>query len=156
MEKIDLYYLKKNISKIRLKNPSFKIVATNGCFDVLHYGHVKMLKFAKRKGDYLIVGLNSDKSVKKIKGKNRPINNQRHRKKVLEELRSVDAVFIFNKTTCEDFLKTVKPDVYVKGGDYNINSLNEKEKNALKSCNSKIIFVKFKKGLSSTNILNKI
>lgn len=147
----------KNFINLQIrKNPSVKIVATNGCFDVLHYGHVEMLKNAKSQGDLLIVGLNSDNSVKQLKGANRPINNENYRKKLLEELRCVDFVAIFNDSTCQDFLRAVRPNIYIKAGDYSLDSLNLKEKKELLDCGAEIKFVKFVNELSSTNILNRI
>ena len=95
-----------------------KIVFVNGCFDVLHRGHIELLKFSKRIGDQLVVGLNSDESIKRIKGSDRPINNQKDRKMMLEELRCVDKVIIFDEDTPYDLIQSVNPDIIVKGGDY--------------------------------------
>ena len=95
-----------------------KTVFTNGCFDVLHRGHIELLKFSKRIGDHLVVGLNSDESIKRIKGSDRPINNQKDRKMLLEELRCVDKVIIFDEDTPYDLIQSVNPDIIVKGGDY--------------------------------------
>ena len=94
-----------------------KTVFTNGCFDVLHRGHIELLKFSKRIGDQLVVGLNSDESIKRIKGSDRPINNQKDRKMMLEELRCVDKVIIFDEDTPYDLIQSVNPDIIVKGGD---------------------------------------
>lgn len=96
-----------------------KIIFTNGCFDILHVGHVKLLEYAKSLGDYLIVGLNSDESVKKLKGPSRPINNQNNRKYILESLKCVNEVAIFNEDTPLNIIKKIKPNIIVKGGDYN-------------------------------------
>lgn len=108
------------ISKItsELKNKRKKIVFTNGCFDILHSGHVKYLEKANKFGDILVIGLNSDKSVKKIKGKNRPINTQNERAYILASLEVVDYVVIFDDETPIDLIKLIEPDVLVKGGDY--------------------------------------
>ena len=95
-----------------------KTVFTNGCFDVLHRGHIELLKFSKRIGDQLVVGLNSDESIRRIKGTDRPINNQKDRKMMLEELRCVDKVIIFDEDTPYDLIQSVNPDIIVKGGDY--------------------------------------
>jgi D-beta-D-heptose 7-phosphate kinase/D-beta-D-heptose 1-phosphate adenosyltransferase len=95
-----------------------KIVFTNGCFDILHIGHVRLLKQARNLGDYLIVGLNSDKSVTQLKGENRPIFNHYHRKEILESLRYVDEVIIFHEPTPLELIKMIKPDILVKGPDY--------------------------------------
>jgi rfaE bifunctional protein nucleotidyltransferase chain/domain len=111
-----------------------------------------MLKHAKSLGHLLIVGLNSDNSVKLLKGPTRPINNQENRKKILEELRCVDFVQIFNSTSCEDFLNIVKPDIYFKSGDYKIESLNTKEKYILEKHKTKILFGKMVPNISTTKI----
>jgi D-beta-D-heptose 7-phosphate kinase/D-beta-D-heptose 1-phosphate adenosyltransferase len=109
-----------NIDKICqiCRNKNQKIVFTNGCFDILHKGHASYLHTAKSYGDILIVGLNSDKSVKKLKGKNRPINTQDDRAYILASLQSVDYVVIFDEDTPYNLVKLIKPDVLVKGGDY--------------------------------------
>jgi len=94
------------------------IVFTNGCFDILHLGHIELLKYAKSLGDTLIVGLNSDESVKKLKGDLRPINNELTRKTILESLKFVDSVVIFNEETPLELIKHIQPNIIVKGGDY--------------------------------------
>lgn len=95
-----------------------KIVFTNGCFDILHVAHLQLLNYAKSLGDILIVGLNSDLSVKKLKGSTRPINTEKDRKIILQNLKSVDEVIIFSEDTPLELIKKVKPDIIVKGGDY--------------------------------------
>ncbi len=102
----------------RLKGEGKKIVFTNGCFDLLHLGHLKILREAKTKGDILIVGLNSDSSIRKIKGSTRPIFDQRTRAKLLVNLNPVDYVVLFKEKTPYDLIKTIKPDILVKGGDW--------------------------------------
>ena len=97
---------------------SNKIVFTNGCFDILHVGHVELLKYSKSIGSTLIVGLNSDESVSQLKGSDRPINNEIDRKKMLESIKYVDKVIIFNQLTPFDLIKKIRPDIIVKGGDY--------------------------------------
>ncbi len=94
------------------------LVFTNGCFDIVHRGHLELLNFCNSIGTKVIVGLNSDCSIKRIKGKNRPINNQEDRKFLLECLESVDEVIIFNEDTPETLIKMINPDIIVKGGDY--------------------------------------
>lgn len=127
-----------------------KVVFTNGCFDILHAGHVDYLQKAKQLGDYLIVGLNSDNSVKKLKGVERPINDEYSRKKVLEALRCVDEVIIFSDDTPYELIKIVRPDILVKGGDY-------KEEGIIgKDLVEEIIIIPFLKGFSTTNTINKI
>jgi len=93
-------------------------VFTNGCFDLLHIGHIELLKYAKGLGDYLVVGINSDNSVKKLKGENRPINNEHTRKLILESIRYVDEVIIFDEQTPLELIKKIQPQLIVKGGDY--------------------------------------
>lgn len=100
-----------------------KIVFTNGCFDILHSGHVMYLKEARSQGDFLVVGLNSDASVRRLKGPERPINLEEDRKYVLENLKSVDLVQIFDEDTPLELIKKIKPDVLVKGGDWKIDQI---------------------------------
>ena len=95
-----------------------KVIFTNGCFDVLHRGHIELLNFSRRLGDKLVIGLNSDSSVKRLKGNSRPINSQDDRKAILESLRCVDEVIIFEEDTPLDLIKSICPDIIVKGGDY--------------------------------------
>jgi len=108
---------KEDIAKV-----SPKIIFTNGCFDILHRGHIEYLRKSKELGDKLIVGLNSDASVSKLKGSSRPINNQEDRKMVLENLGFVDEVIIFNEETPYELIKKVKPDIITKGGDYTVET----------------------------------
>tara|TARA_B100000214_G_scaffold366523_1_gene335586 strand:+ start:203 stop:598 length:396 start_codon:yes stop_codon:yes gene_type:complete len=96
-----------------------KVVFTNGCFDILHRGHIELLRFCKSLGGTVIVGLNSDKSVQNLKGEDRPINNQLDRKLLLESIRFVDDVIIFEDETPYSLIKEINPDIIVKGGDYN-------------------------------------
>lgn len=109
----------------QLKADGKTIVFTNGCFDILHAGHVRYLQAAKELGDCLILGLNSDQSVRNLKGPTRPINNQDDRAEVLSALSAVDYVVIFNEATAENLVATIKPAIYAKGGDYNIKALPE-------------------------------
>ena len=95
-----------------------KLVFTNGCFDIIHRGHIELLKYAKSCGDRLVVGLNSDNSVKSLKGEARPIQSQDDRKAILEAIRWVDEVVIFNEMTPINLIKSLTPDIIVKGGDY--------------------------------------
>ena len=130
---IQKYWIMNNIFNIRsiqtylnsIENK--KIVFTNGCFDLLHPGHSHYLTEAKALGDVLIVGLNSDESVKQIKGNDRPINNEDFRSKMLMSLKPVDAVVIFNENTPIQIISIIKPAIHVKGGDYKITDLPEYE-----------------------------
>ena len=130
-----------------------KIVTTNGCFDLLHRGHVTYLEQAKEQGDLLIVAVNSDESVKSYKGPDRPLNTAKDRAYVLSKLRSVDAVFIFNERLPNDFLKVLKPDIHVKGGDYKAEELPEYA--VLKSLGAEIVIIPFVDGYSTTSIISK-
>ncbi len=121
-------------------------VFTNGCFDILHIGHVRCLEYAKKQGDYLIVGLNSDTSVKKLKGKDRPFNTQSLRKEMLEALRCVDEVIIFEEDTPYNLIFKIKPDIIVKGGDYTHDEVVGNGIAEVRSFN-------FVDGHSTTNIL---
>ena len=146
----------KNIEELsNLKNNlKGRLVCTNGCFDILHVGHVRYLQSAKELGDYLLIGVNSDSSVKKLKGTNRPINSQENRAEILNALNCVDYTFIFNEITANNFLKHAKPDIYVKGGDYNLEELPEKP--IIEELNCKVIFLNFHKGFSTSKIIEKI
>jgi len=136
-----------------LKISNKKIVSTNGCFDVLHKGHILYLQEAKKLGDVLIVGLNSDKSVRKLKGKNRPINDEDSRLILVDALEVVDFVVIFNEDTPIELLKNIEPRYHVKGGDYS-GVLPETE--IIENGGGELVFVKFIDGFSSTRIINKI
>ena len=123
-------------------------IFTNGCFDILHKGHVELLEFAASHGR-LVVGLNSDASVKRIKGLSRPINSETDRKRVLEALRAVDEVIIFEEDTPYELIKRLKPDVIVKGGDY-------KAEEVVGSDISKVVIFPYLQGKSTTNIIESI
>ena len=137
------------ISK-ELKSNNNKIIFTNGCFDLIHFGHVKYLEDAKKYGDVLIVGLNSDSSVKKLKGDNRPINNQSDRALILAALEAVDYVIIFDDDTPHDLIKKIKPDVLVKGGDY------KGKKVSGANFSKKLKLIDFIEGRSTSNLIEKI
>ena len=137
-----------------LRKSNKKIVFTNGCFDILHVGHVRYLSAAKEFGDILILGLNTDASVKSLKGNDRPINNENDRAEVLLALKSVDHVVLFGERTAEDVIAQVKPDVYVKGGDYTLETLPEAK--IVQSYGGKVEFIPMVAGRSTTNIINKI
>ena len=110
-------------SRNALKLHDRKIVFTNGCFDVLHYGHVRYLLEARKLGDLLVVGLNNDDSVRRLKGSTRPVNGENERAFVLTALSCVDYVSLFEEDTPEELIKIVRPDVLVKGGDYTIDNI---------------------------------
>lgn len=143
------------LDKIKdLKNQNKIIITTNGCFDILHVGHVRYLNQAKALGDILVMCLNTDKSVKKLKGDSRPINNENDRAEVLAGLSSVDYVVLFDEDTPSDLLAKIKPDIHVKGGDYNVENLPEAK--IIQQSGGKIIFLPFVEGKSTTGIINKI
>ena len=129
-------------------------VVTNGCFDILHVGHVRYLKKTKSFADYLIVLLNSDSSVKAIKGDLRPINNELDRAEILSSLSCVDYVVLFDESSPANLLERIKPDVYTKGADYTLETLPERE--VVLRNNIKVEFIDFVQGKSTTNIINKI
>lgn len=143
----------KNLKKWRKTINNKTLVVINGSFDILHIGHIKMLEYAKSLGDILLVGINSDKSIKKNKGKDRPINNEKDRAKFLLSLKSVDFVCVFNDKTAKNLLRLSKPNIHVKGGDYNLDNMNQEEKGMLESIDCKIVFYKYIKGKSTTNII---
>lgn len=132
------------------KKAGKKIVFTNGCFDILHAGHVKSIEFAKSKGDILVLGLNSDSSVKRLKGPKRPVNKQEDRAIVLAALGAVDAVCIFSQETPLELIKIVKPDILVKGADYKNKEVVGSE------YAGKVVLFPLLKGRSTTNLINKI
>jgi len=133
-----------------------RIVATNGCFDLLHYGHVSYLQRARRLGDLLVVGLNGDASVRRLKGPTRPLVPARQRAAVLAALECVDAVVIFPQTRAARFLAAVRPDVYVKGGDYRPETLDPTERAALTAAGTRIAILPFVPGFSTTKLIEKI
>ena len=149
------FLLKENLNAINnLKSDKKKIVFTNGCFDLLHVGHIRYLSNAKKLGDFLIVGLNSDESVKILKGQNRPINQFEDRAMLLSALRSVDLVIMFEEQTPENLINKIVPDVLVKGGDYNIEDIAGYH--TVINNGGKVRTLDFYKGYSSTNYIKKI
>ena len=149
------FIFKENLNTINnLKSEKKKIVFTNGCFDLLHVGHIRYLSNAKKLGDFLIVGLNSDESVKILKGQNRPINQFEDRAMLLSALRSVDLVIMFEEQTPENLINKVVPNVLVKGGDYDIEDIAGYH-TVIKN-GGKVRTLDFYKGYSSTNYIKKI
>ena len=133
-----------------------KLVVTNGCFDLLHLGHVTYLEQARNFGDALLIGINGDQGVRELKGPTRPINRQDDRAAVVAALESVDGVFIFPEKTATNFLALVKPDIYVKGGDYTLETLNQEERRTVEAAGAKIVIIPFVPGKSTTAVLEKI
>jgi rfaE bifunctional protein nucleotidyltransferase chain/domain len=140
----------------QLRQAGKKLVVTNGCFDLLHVGHVRYLQAARAKGDVLIVGLNADASVRALKGAGRPLNNENDRAEVLAALEFVDVVTIFPELRATRFIETVRPNVYVKGGDYNSDTLDAEERAALEKIGAKIDIVPFEKGYSTSGLLEQL
>ncbi len=145
---------------LRVVRPSrrqgLRMVFTNGCFDILHAGHVGYLEIARKLGDYLVVGINSDASVRKLKGPTRPINDERNRARVLAALACVDGVVIFNTKRVTPLLQCLKPEIYVKGGDYTEESLDSEERRAIRSFGGEIRILPIWPGHSTSRLIQKI
>lgn len=142
------------VDNFRASNANRKVVFTNGCFDILHIGHIRYLQKAAKLGDILVIGLNSDASVKRLKGSERPVNNEKDRAEILCALSFVDYVVIFEEDTPLELIKKIKPDVLVKGGDYSkedIVGVNEVEAGG-----GRLVLVPFVEGKSTTNIIKKV
>lgn len=146
----------KKIKKIvaTLKKEGKKVAFTNGCFDILHYGHIKYLQDARRLADVLVVGLNSDSSVRKIKGNSRPINKQADRAKVLSALCAVDYVTLFEEETPLKLIKLLRPDVLIKGGDWRPERIVGAD--FVKTGGGRVVTMPYLKGYSTTELLKKI
>ena len=153
-EIIPLNQLQHKIEFLRSRNKNLVIVATNGCFDILHIGHIRSLQKAKTLGDILVVGINSDSSIKKIKGKDRPINNENERAEILAALSCVDLVSVFSDETAVKFLEIVKPNIYVKGKEYDLDNLPEAI--LVKKQGGKTIEIPMIPQASTTNIIERL
>ncbi len=151
----DLNSLKKEIDRLRKENPRIKIVTTNGSFDIFHSGHIQTLEKAKSFGDVLIVLLNSDESIKKFKGKKRPIVPERERAELLSSLRFVDYVLIFNEDKPLGILSQIKPNIHVKGGSF-VQERIEEEKKLLATWGGEFKTLSLIEGKSTTDIIKKI
>jgi len=138
----------------KLKASGKKIVFTNGCFDIIHPGHIAYLSETKALGDVLIIGLNSDNSIRRLKGDGRPINNQDDRAVVLSALKPVDYVVYFDEDTPLNLIKAIMPDVIAKGGDYDIDSIVGAD--VVRSAGGEVKVIPFVKGKSTSAILEKI
>jgi rfaE bifunctional protein nucleotidyltransferase chain/domain len=133
-----------------------KLVVTNGCFDILHAGHVTYLHAAREQGDALLVGLNNDTSVRRLKGEQRPINSEDDRAAILAALQAVDAVCIFPELRATRFLALAQPDIYVKGGDFTVEQLPQEERDIVAGTGGKIVTIGFVPGKSTTALLEQI
>jgi rfaE bifunctional protein nucleotidyltransferase chain/domain len=149
------------LDELREKSQGFRcagqrVVATNGCFDILHVGHVRYLAAARKLGDVLVVGLNGDNSVCQLKGEGRPVNREPDRAEVLAALESVDYVTIFPELRATNFLRAAQPAIYAKGGDYSPDTLDPEERAVLERFGTKIEIVPFEKGYSTSQLLTRI
>ena len=133
-----------------------RLVVTNGCFDLLHLGHVTYLELARQQGDALLIGVNSDAAVRQLKGPDRPVTPEADRAAVLAALESVNGVCIFAESTATRFLAATQPDIYVKGGDYTLDTLNQEERRTVEQAGGKIVIIPFVPGKSTTALLKKI
>ena len=133
-----------------------KVCASNGCFDLLHVGHIEYLHESAKYGDVLIIGCNGDESVRQLKGSGRPIQKEQDRATILCALECVNFVSIFREKEAVDFLKAVQPDFYIKGGDYTLESMNSKEREAVTKNGGKIIIAPLLNGKSSSSLIDKI
>jgi rfaE bifunctional protein nucleotidyltransferase chain/domain len=140
----------------KFRSSGQKLVVTNGCFDLLHLGHVSYLEAARQNGDALLVGINSDSAVRGLKGEGRPVNNEEDRALVVAALESVNFVSVFPDVRATDFLALAKPDIYVKGGDYTLETLNKEERITVEKNGGRIVLIPFVPGKSTTSVLNKL
>ena len=140
----------------KLRESGKSLVFTNGCFDIMHRGHAEYLCRAAEFGDALLVALNSDSSVKLLKGPDRPIIDEFNRAYMLASLRAVDTVVVFNEMRCSAIIEKIKPDIYVKGGDYREDTLDPEEYRVLTGNRTKIQFIPFVDGFSTTQLLARI
>lgn len=139
-----------------LQNSGKTVVTTNGCYDILHVGHVRYLQKSKEYADYLVVMLNSDNSVKKNKGENRPVNTELDRAEILCALSCVDYVVIFEEKSPCDLLDKIKPNFHTKGADYTLDTLPKEEHDVIINNNIDVKFIEFVQGKSTTNTIEKM
>jgi len=139
-----------------LRNQGKKIAWTNGCFDFMHAGHVDYLQKSKSYGDALVVGMNSDASVKKLKGDLRPICSQQERALVLSALIYVDYILIFEDKSPVNIIQEFKPDYYIKGGDYTIDTIDQTERRVVQAFGGEIVLLPEVEGISTSSIIEKI
>jgi len=142
--------------RARMRTRGKKLVVTNGCFDLLHLGHVTYLENARNLGDALLIGLNGDESVRQLKGEGRPVTAEADRAAVLAALECVDGVCIFAEKTALRFLAAAQPDMYAKGGDYTLESVNQEERRLAEQAGGKVVILPVVPGKSTTAILAKL
>jgi D-glycero-beta-D-manno-heptose 1-phosphate adenylyltransferase len=140
----------------KMRDAGKRLVVTNGVFDILHAGHVTYLEAARSLGDALLVGVTCDAGVRQLKGPTRPLNNENDRASLLAALESVDGVYVFPETTALQFLGSVQPDIYVKGGDYTIDTINQDERQLVEKLGGAIAILPGVEGKSTTALLEKI
>jgi D-glycero-beta-D-manno-heptose 1-phosphate adenylyltransferase len=151
---VDIEELARRSTELRAAGK--KLVATNGCFDLLHVGHVRYLQAARALGDALVVGVNGDDSARELKGPGRPLNNDKERAEVLAALECVDLVTIFPELRATRFIQAAAPAIYAKGGDYTAETLNAEERNALQKIGAEIRIIPFEKGYSTSRLLERL
>jgi rfaE bifunctional protein nucleotidyltransferase chain/domain len=139
-----------------LRVKKLKLVVTNGCFDILHRGHAQYLMQARSLGNAMLVLINSDRSIRELKGPSRPVIDEYNRAYMLCALESVDSVVMFDTPRCDSMFLELRPDIYVKGGDYTLATIDGDEREALQSVGADIRFIPFVEGFSSTDIINKL
>lgn len=139
-----------------MRQSGCQLVVTNGCFDILHLGHVTYLEAARNLGDALLVGMNSDAAVRQLKGPDRPVNTEADRTAVLAALESISGVCLFTEKRATRFLELAQPDIYVKGGDYTLETLDQEERRTVESAGGKIVILPVVPGRSTTALLQKI
>lgn len=139
-----------------LQRVGCQVVFTNGCFDILHAGHIRYLQQARGLGDILIIALNSDESVRQLKGPTRPVIGQNERAFVLAALQWVDYIVIFETVRATRVIEALKPDIYAKGGDYTVETLDSGERAALEACGAEIRLLPLIEGFSTTNIIEQV
>jgi rfaE bifunctional protein nucleotidyltransferase chain/domain len=142
--------------RLALRQLNQRLVVTNGCFDIFHVGHATYLEAARKQGDALLVGVNGDAGVRDLKGPGRPINNEEDRASVIAALESVSGVFVFPETRATNFLRLAEPDIYVKGGDYTVETIPQEERKVVENAGGKIVFLSFVPGKSSSGLIEKI
>ncbi|MFN0067599.1 MAG: adenylyltransferase/cytidyltransferase family protein [Limisphaerales bacterium] len=141
--------------RAELRRAGRRLVVTNGCFDLLHIGHATYLEAARDLGDALLVGVNGDASVRALKGPSRPVNAAEDRSLLVAALASVDAVCVFAEASATEFLRLARPDVWAKGGDYTLDTLNQTERQAVETACGRIAFIPFVPGKSTTALLRR-
>ena len=147
---------KLSVWRQKLRESNRRLVVTNGCFDLLHAGHVTYLEQSAAQGDLLLVGCNGDDSVRELKGSGRPVNGEEDRALVLAGLESVGAVVVFHEKNAVNFLRMAQPDVYVKGGDYTLETLVTDEREVIEESGGEIVIIPFVPGKSTSSIIERM